>query len=186
MRYKIRDGDIQRVTKNLNTSRKRVFKGQSRYLRNQFKQLRTQAYATTMVATGETRKKLFDKAGFVGSRYYRCVVGYNPTSNNQSIAQEFDDDNKVHTTVEEHYRHKKSGGRVAKCSRHPNDLYTLFGQKYDSNSSARRGALAWATKKVFAVPTVSVYRAAGGFLYAPDLSRMVWRLGVVARNIIGR
>ena len=186
MRYKIRDGDIQRVAKNINVSRRRIFKGQQRYLVGQFKQLRSQTYRTTMVATGETREKLFNKSGIAGSRYFKCVCGYNPTSNNQSVSQEFEEDNKVHRTVEEHYRYLKSGERTAKCSRHPNDLYTLFGKKYDSNSSARRGALAWSVRKIFAVPTVGVYRAAGGFSYGPDLSRMAWRLAVVAKNIIGR
>ena len=186
MRYKIKDGDIQNVTEHLNRTRRTVFRKQSKYLSDQFGLIKRAAYQTTMVATGETRSKLFSKSGIVGSRYYRCETGYNPTSNNQSIAQEFEEvDKPVHRTVEEHYRNRKSGDRTPKCSRQPNDLFTLYGENYDSNTSARRGALGWSIKKVFSTPTVPIYRGGGGFLYVPDLSKMAWRLAVIARAITG-
>lgn len=185
MRYKIKDGDIQRTVQYIHRTRKHIFKAQQRHLRKEYTQLRRMMYQTTMVATGETRSKIFSKSGIVGSNYFRCVTGYNPTSNNQSFSQEFEMDKKVHKSIDEHYRYKKAGGKTPKCSRHPTDLFALYGKKYDSNSSARRGALKWAVRKTFSVPNVVANRTGGGFAYVPDLSNMTWRLAVIARTIIG-
>jgi hypothetical protein len=184
MRYRIKVGDIGRVRRNLNRTRYSVFRAQSKYLEDQYETIYRTTYSTTMVATGELRKALFKKSSMHTAGFFKCECGYNPTENNQSVSQEFDDDKRVHRVVTSHYK-KTKNGMSPRCSRHPNDLYTIHGKEYEANPSARRGALAYSVKKVFSAPNVAVFKTGGGFLYAPDLSKMIWRMASMARVIVG-
>jgi hypothetical protein len=123
---------------------------------------------TTMVATGETKGKLF-KRHRKNANSDRFRYGYRPTSNNQSVHQEFDD-GPVHKSHDAHF-HELGG---AKCSRAPNDLYSSSG-RYLHNTKARRRAMAKSIETVFSTNVRSAVIRGGNYFYRPSFARYAFK-----------
>lgn len=129
--------------------------------------------ATSMVATGELRSKLFYRRwqNVIGTMF---SLGYRATSNNQSVVQEFSS-GRVHKSHSEHFQ---ATGRIAypKCSRSPEDLYSMFGG-YTSNPDARRRALGRSIDEVFITKTSGrAIENGGNYFYVPDFRFYTWTL----------
>ena len=116
----------------------------------------------TMVATGETRSKLFKRTR-PAARGTKFVYGYGPTSNNQSVSQEFED-GPVHRREGSHWT--KFG--YPKCSRKPDDVFSKFGSVYISNPGARRRAMAVSVERVFKTEVRSAVKSGENFFYRPN------------------
>jgi hypothetical protein len=137
-----------------------------------FKRLLTRTEDTTMTATGHLRKSAFKDMQSTGhGTLFR--MGYGPTINNQSVAQEFDD-GPVHHKTSEHYKEDRTAGeRQGKCSRVPEDLYSQFGRRYFSNPKARRRALARSIEEIFGTSVRSARIKGDNYYYVPNLDMYV-------------
>jgi hypothetical protein len=132
----------------------------------------------TMMATGETRSKLFLKRANKGSHFVSFSCGYHPTSNNQSISQELNLDKPVHRSIHEHL----TDAGFPKCSRRPIDLFKRVGM-YKVNPVAERGALRNSIARNFKVPVHDPVIDPEGFRYEPSLSAIVGDLTVIASGV---
>ncbi len=180
MGYRIAPKSIHDTIKIINLVRDTTFSFQEKFMEDRYKQIFRRAFAGTMVATGETRSKLFNRKRVASSNHVHFSCGYDSTSNNQSFKQEFER-GPVHTGVKEHFRDE---GKVAKCSRRPVDIYSMFGQKYRANKAARRRALA---KSISAALGTSVGNSAAvvgnTLMYQPDLGLVVDKMRIITRSI---
>jgi len=100
MGFRITPGSIHNVSRVLNLLRNGLHSVQDAYHWDKMKQVYNKTYGTTMLATGELRSKLFKvrRKDSMGSTH---IVGYDSTSNNQSVAQEFEE-GKVHRQEKHH------------------------------------------------------------------------------------
>lgn len=156
-----------------------VFEFQNDYMEERYKQIYKLTRSRTMVASGELRSKLYNRVSRSGTRYTRYVCGYAPTSNNQAYHQEFDTFDKVHHGKREHYR---PDGRP-KCSRRPVDLYARYGEKYESNRSARRRALATSIESALGTQVSFGVDRGSEIQYQPDLSNVALKLSAITRAV---
>jgi hypothetical protein len=179
MKYRVSVQSIHDTVKIIGLVRDNVFDLQKNFLEERYKQIHRKTLATTMVATGELRSKLFNRQKRTSSNHIHFSCGYGPTSNNQSIEQEFDTFGKVHHGVKEHY--KRDG--TAKCSRRPVDIYSRFGQNYMSNRSAKRRALAKAVESSLQTEVRFAVNTGHTMMYQPDLSNVVHKMRVITRAV---
>ena len=147
-----------------------VFGLQSQYMNQSHKSIYTWAKRWTMVATGETRSKLFNVSKMYGI-YRKYTTGYMPTTNNQSEAQEFE----VGPVHKSKVQHRYSDGSP-KCSTEPHNIFASLGKGYSENRFARRRALALAVGKVYGSPVKFAVKESGNLRYQPNLMPMVRRL----------
>lgn len=142
------------------------------------------AHATTMFATGELQSKLF-KVRRQDPNGSLQIVGYDSTSNDQSVAQEFDL-GKVHRQAKQHL-HKLAGfGREeerAKCSRVPVDLWA-FTTQYGGNPKARRRALARSIEDQLETSVTHAVKSGGNLFYRPNLKAYEHKLNVFTANTL--
>lgn len=130
-------------------------------------------FDTTMVATGETRSKLFYKRKLIG-RGTVFRYGYKSTTNDQSVAQEFDD-GPVHRSDKAHFTFDEDNKGIAKCSRKPEDLYSQFGKRYTHNPKARRKAMATSIERIFLTKVRFATKSGGNLFYNPSFSSYIIR-----------
>ena len=178
MRFDIATKSIDQADRSIKVITNIVYAMQIEYMDKMYKNIYTWAKRWTMVATGETRSKLFYTKRSIGRNYKWFIAGYMPTTNNQSVAQEFDL-GPVHRKKSSHYY--KDGS--PKCSTHPNDVYSLMGRSYTENPTARRRALALAVSKVFGSPVRFAVKESGNFRYQPNLTPTLRRLTAIASAV---
>lgn len=178
MRFDINTQSIKTTERTIKIISNIVFAMQAEHMNNVYNNLYKRTYRWTMVATGETRSKLFYTKRSFGKRYTRFLAGYMPTTNNQSVAQEFDL-GPVHRRMEDHYY--KDGS--PKCSTHPNNVYSLMGQGYSVNPGARRRALARAVSFVFSSPVRYATKEVGNLRYEPNLGPVMRRLTKISAAV---
>lgn len=170
MGFRATPASLMHTVKTLSVVTSNLFHVWDKYHRANMTQVFNKTYATSMVATGETRSKLF-KVRRQDTGGATHIVGYDSTSNDQSVAQEFDE-GKVHRQ-EKHHWHLTLVDRgeyvAAKCSRAPVDLWS-FTKKYDANPRARRRAFALSIEEVFSTSVRYAVRAGGDLYYRPSLS----------------
>jgi hypothetical protein len=154
-----------------------AFGMQRMFVQQRFKMIHQRQKAGTMVATGQTRSKAFNRTRALSSHLVHFECGYEPTDNNQSFHQEFSK-GPVHHTKKEHYTDSKE----PKCSRNPVDIYSLMGGYAAPNRTARRRALAVAIESALSTPAGQVAINAGPTIsYRPDLSSLINNLRAITR-----
>ncbi len=184
MRWRVRPRDLNHLNRQLNVFTDGLHRILDNYHWDNMKQIYYVTYATTMVATGETRSVLFRrrKQFGVGTSH---IVGYGPTSNNQSFMQEFDE-GKVHRREKQHL-HKLAGfGREterAKCSRVPEDLW-IHTRTYHGNPRARRKALALSIEEQLGTRVRFAVKSGGDLYYKPNLQGYTRRLGAITDGVV--
>ena len=159
MRYGISDFSINRAIFQIRFAINIAYKAQDSYLSDRYRMIHKRTSAWTMRATGETASRLFKKNKNWTPYVNFSSVGYNPTTNNQSVSQEFDIHDIVHTRKKQHYR---SDGKTPKCSVNPNDIYTARGKRYGVNRNARRRALALSVEKALNTTVTHGYKYGEG------------------------
>jgi hypothetical protein len=158
--------------------RTNVYKVQYDYMEERYKQIHRRTLARTMVATGELRSKLFLKQRNISFNAAHFSCGYDSTSNNQSVHQEFDI-GAVHTSEREH----RWADGTAKCSRRPVDIFASRGGLYFANRSARRRALASSVEDSFQTRVRYATMLGHTYRYEPDLSNIVRKLTIITRAV---
>ena len=184
--WRVRPSDIVYTVKMLKVFAKGHHKVLDIYHWEAMKRIHNKTKATTMVATGETLSTLFRiRRQFSGGTSH--IVGYGPTTNNQSFMQEFDD-GKVHRRKKDHF-HKLVGfgreGERAKCSRVPEDLWAHT-HTYKFNPKARRRALARSIEEEFGTRVTFAVKAGGNLHYRPSLTAHTRKLSGVSRLVISK
>jgi hypothetical protein len=179
LQHRVNVRSIHDTIKIINSVRNTVFSLQKSFLQQRYEQIYQGAKSGTMVATGETRSKLFNTVKTSSSNYAHFICGYLPTTNNQSFEQEFGSRGNVHHGKKEHF------GRDGepKCSRNPNDLYSSLGSQYMSNRSARRRALALSIDRALQTRTGSAMGGSSAIQYRPDLSNLVHKMRIITRAV---
>ena len=177
VRFRVRPNSIRKANRDIRTLTKMVDRLGRNYLLSRFQEIRTITKDGTMVATGQTRSKVFMKHDPMVSTN-RYISGYMPTDNNQSLKTEFED-GPVHTTLDEHL----DMGGYPKCSRNPTDLFKTLG-RYQINPNAKRGALASAIQQVLGVPAGDPVNKGASISYEPDLSNVANDISVLARGFL--
>lgn len=172
------DSVINRIRKGTEIA----FIAQSAFLSQRYEAIYQRALSWTMVATGETKSKLFKKEKMFTVTTKMFSVGYNPTSNNQSFSQEFDVNDNVHTRKLEHYRNQDR--KNPKCSVRPVNIYAMFGRRYGVNRSARRRALALAIEKSLNTRVSHAYKYGDLYRYEPDLTSIRSKLSTITRAVM--
>ncbi len=178
IRYRVKPISISQTIRIINLVRDNVFELQRSFLSQRYQQIFHRTLATTMVATGETRSKLFLSTSTISSDVARFECGYRPTSNDQSTKQEFDL-GPVHHSKREHLNKDGSG----KCSRTPVDIYSTMGQQYHANRSARRRALAKSIESSFNTQVKFAANLGHTLRYEPDLTAIVHKMTIIARAV---
>jgi hypothetical protein len=159
--------------------RNNVYKTQVDFMDERYKQIYRRTLARTMVATGELRSRLFIRQKSISFNATHFSCGYDSTSNNQSVAQEFEL-GAVHTSAKEH-RHPDGTG---KCSRRPVDLFVSRGGQYFANRSARRRALASAVEDSLQTEVRFATMLGHTYRYEPSLSNIVRKLMILTRAVV--
>jgi len=180
--FAIRSRDIRYSTARIYRITSRVWQLQKDVMKDLYDRMFRLTYNTTMYATGETRSKLFNKSTSFGRNEAWYCMGYGPTSNNQSVAQEFDT-GKVHTRLAEHYHGGVVESGREKCSREPEDLFAQYGS-YGYNPKARRRAMFLSIKRYWQTGMIAVMRRGENIEYIPVQTRVIRRLSNAARVAI--
>lgn len=158
---RFRQDEIKEAIQKITRITRKTHTFNSENIRKDYKSCFLKMKARTMVASGELRESAFFNDRVTGFRS-SYSMGYGATSNNQSVAQEFEGGN-VHRSISQHYT--KSG--QAKCSRTPEDLYRKYGG-YQFNASARRRAMAWSIEQVFGTTVRSAVKHGADLYYRPN------------------
>lgn len=186
MGFRVRKGSINYTVRYFNVIRDGLHNVQDAYHWGNMKQVYNKAYGTSMLATGELRSKLFKvrRKDAAGSTH---IVGYDQTSNDQSVSQEFEE-GKVHRQ-EKHHWHSLMTERgdyvAAKCSRAPVDLWS-FKKSYDANPRARRRALALSIEETFTTRVRYAANSGGDMHYVPSLKNYERTISVFTANVLNQ
>lgn len=176
---KARPEDVERAVRQIEKACAEAFHINAIYLKAKFELVERLARAHTMKATGELESKLsIAIADFGHERFFS--VGYDPTTNNQSYSQEFDINQKVHTSKEEHL----TANGYPKCSRKPHDLFKNVGG-YTSNPQAERRALGNAIETAFGT-SVNVVHGSNSIRYEPNMQQIANELSGITNMSIRR
>jgi hypothetical protein len=179
IQYRVSVKSIFEAGKQIQTITDVVFEIQKSYMEQRYEQIFDRARAGTMVATGELRSKLFNRQRMTGSNHVRFECGYEPTSNNQSVHQEFDIFDPVHHSRKQHLDRQGQ----PKCSINPVDIHAMFGEQYTSNRSAKRRALASAIEQSLGTRVKFATNRGHTLRYEPDLTTLVSRLSTITRAV---
>lgn len=173
---RLRPGDIKRTMALIRGITKVVHTVNSSTVGDDYRKGYKQTEATTMTATGELRSKLFlrSKPGKLRSYY---AFGYDKTSNNQSVAQEFNVGGtgvRVHRTERSHYNEFGQG----KCSRTPDDLWAMRGKRYLSNPRAMRKAMTKSIQRIFktSISGKDAVQSGGDIFFTPSFTQYAMKL----------
>lgn len=184
MGFRVTPSSINNVIRTFGVLRDGLHRVQDAYHWEQMKRVYNRTYATSMLATGELRSKLFKvrRRDSAGSTH---IVGYDSTSNNQSVAQEFEE-GKVHRQEKHHYHLllTERGDYVsAKCSRAPVDLWS-FKKAYSANPRARRRAFALSIEEIFSTRVAYAAKSGDNMHYMPSLKNYERTLSVYTANVL--
>ena len=102
LQYRVSQRSIDETIKIIMAMRETNFSLQASFMEERYAQIHKRAFAGTMMATGELRSKLFNRQRSISKDLIMFSCGYDPTTNNQSVAQEFKP-GKVHQSKESHF-----------------------------------------------------------------------------------
>jgi len=175
LQFKIIPASIDSIHKILTIFGQELFEATDSVMRGRYDLIFRRTRGRCMVATGESKEKIFvNKLRTLFGGHYIC--GFGSTTNDQSSAMEFQT-GPVHRKKASHFTDLGS----PKCSRKPEDLYSMRGSIYNVNRRARRRPLASSIEDGLFTKVTSAFNTGSNLRYEPSLFGITQRLIGIAK-----